>query len=88
MNTDVRRASESQVLRSAGELFAAGTGHISKYVVQIWSTLNDQWMDSAYRPVDTEAEALGLAADAPSEQFPRARVVLRTVSVSQHPITT
>lgn len=72
-----------RLLREAGVLLVGEANQvISKFIVQVWSTLNERWMDGAFSAVDTLPEALRLAAEEePSERWPRARVVQRTVAI-------
>lgn len=58
----------------------------TRYVFQIWSGLNDEWFDSAgYTPVETREEVDEFLAHGwpTTEKFPRARLVKRTVVVSE-----
>lgn len=68
----------------AAERLAGRT--IIRYVYQTWSDLNQQWTDSGAWPMAaTREEADDLVSDGwpTTEKFPRARLVKRTVTVSE-----
>lgn len=78
---------EGRFVRDGAILLHGGTSRVvAKFVVQVWSALNGQWMDAS--AVDTLSEALRLAGDEqPSERWPRSRVVLRTIAILESDLT-
>lgn len=79
-----------QLIRAAEPLVhgrATGTFGVTRFVVQMWSVLNEQWMDSAVGLATTEAEAWELFdLHTPSARWPRHRVVRRTVTIREEEV--